>query len=147
MKDIYPPTGEPGFKATLLQTSEAVPVVSAFGEMDISSADGLRTVISKAISRVREGKKDASDTGKDGENARGCMVLDLGGVDFMDSMGLGILLEARRELLKVSGKVPALICGGEIRELIEIAGFSESFALYDDLESAVTGCSTRAAGS
>lgn len=138
------PAGEPGFKATLLHTSESVPVVSAFGEIDVSSADGLRTVISEALSRMSAAKTIGEIN--EANEANGCMILDLSGVDFMDSMGLGVILEARRELLEASGETPVLVCNGNVCDLLGAAGFSEFFEIYGDLESAVSGCSAGSPG-
>lgn len=116
----------PRFTATLLRESRGVPIVSIFGEIDLSSAPKLDALITKAVTQ-------AGDTG--------CVVVDLGGVEFMDIVGLGTLIRGREELLKeVPEGLFIVVCGGQVRRLMEVAELTEVFVLYPDLHTAMEEC-------
>jgi anti-anti-sigma factor len=103
-----------------------VPVVSVFGEIDLSSAPKLDALITRAITQ-------AGDTG--------CVVVDLGGVEFMDIVGLGSLIRGRAKLLKeIPEGMFVVVCGGQVRRLVEVAELTEVFVVYPDLHSAVEEC-------
>ena len=75
------------------------------GEIDLSTAPELREAIGKAI-----------------EQGADKLAIDLRDVSFMDSMGLGVLIGARRRLHE-SGRQFALICAdGPCLRVIEISG-------------------------
>lgn len=100
--------------------------MSIFGEIDLSSAPKLDALITKAVTQ-------AGDTG--------CVVVDLGGVEFMDIVGLGTLIRGREELLKeVPEGLFIVVCGGQVRRLMEVAELTEVFVLYPDLHTAMEEC-------
>jgi anti-sigma B factor antagonist len=108
------------FIATLLEDEGGTPIVSAFGEIDASSADDLDILTLKAISKVASG---------------GSVIVDLGGVEFMDCAGLRVLINAQL-VLDNSGGSLAMVCGPYVRRLFEASGMTENFELYEDLISA-----------
>lgn len=114
------------FSATLLHEDGGTPVVSAFGEIDLSTFHDLDILIMKAVSESVDG---------------GGVVVDLRGVDFMDATGLRALINGRDILRNAPGGSLAVVCEGKIRRLFEIAGLTEDFELYQDLDSAVGGSS------
>jgi anti-sigma B factor antagonist len=66
----------------------------------------------------------------------GPFVLDLSGVDFLDSTGLGVLLRGRG-LLGREDRALAVICPhGPVRRVFELSGLSTVFALYPSREAA-----------
>jgi anti-anti-sigma factor len=85
--------------------------VAVAGEIDLSSAGDLRAAVTAAA-------------------GEGCerLLLDLSAVDFIDSTGLGGLLELRSTLR--SREVTLEIAAGEgpVRQALEITGLSELLA-------------------
>ena len=66
----------------------------------------------------------------------GSFVLDLSGVDFLDSTGLRVLLRARG-LLGREDRALAVICPfGPVRRVFELSGLSTVFALYPSRDAA-----------
>lgn len=119
-----PATGRPCFTATLLQEEGGTPVVSVFGEVDLCNAHDLDILMLKAMA-------------ESGESAS--VIVDLGGVEFMDLTGLRILISARSVLENSPGGSLAVVCGGRVMRLLEITGLTEDFEIYPDLGSAVAG--------
>ena len=66
------------------------------------------------------------------------IVLDLAGVDMMDSSGLGELTSAQRGAAAGGGGVVLLNVTGEVRRVLELARVASGFAIYDDEIDAVT---------
>ena len=68
----------------------------------------------------------------------GPFVLDLSGVEFLDSTGLRMLLRAHA-LLGDDDRALALICPhGPVRRVLELSGLSTVFALYPSRDAAAT---------
>jgi anti-anti-sigma factor len=81
--------------------------VTAAGEIDLSTVDELRSAVTGAADDIEQ------------------LLLDLTGVEFIDSAGLGGLLELRSTLR--SRNVTLQISAGEgpVRQAMEITGLSE----------------------
>ncbi|MDN5696993.1 MAG: STAS domain-containing protein [Rubrobacter sp.] len=124
MYSCDPATGRPGFTATLLQGKGGTPIVSVFGEVDLCNADDLDILMLKAI----------AESGKSAY-----MIVDLGGVEFMDLTGLRILISARSVLENSPGGSLAVVGSEPVMRLLEVTGITEDFELYPDLVSAVAG--------
>ncbi len=84
-------------------------LVAPLGELDLSTVDELQTELEDAL---------AADWRT--------VVLDLRGVSFVDSTGLGLLLRAH-ERFQEQGVDFAIIEGGSVRRLLELAGVSHIF--------------------
>lgn len=106
--------------ATLLEDESGTPIVSAFGEVDASTAHDLDILTLKAISKAATG---------------GSVIVDLGGVEFMDCAGLRVLMNGQR-VMENSGGSLAVVCGPYVRRVFEVSGMAEDFELYEDLFSA-----------
>lgn len=123
-------TSLPGFTglglcATLVQEEGGTQIVSVFGEVDLSNAHDLDILMLKAVAEAGDG---------------GSVIVDLGGVEFMDLSGLKVLMSGRNILEDSSSGTFAVACQGQVRHLFEItAALTESFELYPDLGSAVAG--------
>jgi anti-anti-sigma factor len=87
-------------------------VVSAFGELDLSNAKTLEAALRRAI----------------GGDASG-VVLDLGGVRFIDSAGLRVLLLTAKQSLRNGGRLRLLRGSAPIDRAIEVAGVEDSLLL------------------
>jgi anti-anti-sigma factor len=89
------------------------PGLAVRGELDLEAATDLEAALEEAI-----------------RESAGAFVIDLTGVGFIDSSGLGVLLRARA-LLGREDRALAVVCPhGPIRRVFELSGVSEVFALY-----------------
>ena len=62
------------------------------------------------------------------------VVLDLSGLQFLDSSGLAALIKSDQEA-KASGKQLTVVRGSrQVQQLLELTGFSERLALIDSLD-------------
>lgn len=94
-------------------------ILAVRGEMDMATVPALEERLEAAI-----------------RESVGAFVLDLSGVDFLDSTGLGVLLRARA-LLGREDRALAVICPyGRVRRVFELSGLSTVFALYASSEAA-----------
>jgi anti-anti-sigma factor len=79
-------------------------VIALIGEIDLSNADRVRDMIKPAVA-----------------NARARLVFDLGGLDFLDSSGIALLLWAAAQTESVELREPSAI----VRRIIEVTGLTE----------------------
>lgn len=84
-------------------------VVVVAGEVDASSVDELRSAVVDALS------------------ARPAIVIDLAGVTFMDSSGLGVLTNALNQVDEQGGKLSLRSPSSSVTRLLEITGLAERF--------------------
>ena len=97
----------------------AAPGLAVRGQMDLATVPALEERLDAAI-----------------RESVGAFVLDLSGVDFLDSTGLGVLLRARG-LLGREDRALVVICPyGPVRRVFELSGVSTVFALYPSREAA-----------
>jgi len=95
------------------------PGVAVQGEIDIAAGPALEEAIDTAI-----------------RGSAGAFVIDLSGVDFLDSSGLHVLMRAR-SLLGREDRALAVVCPfGPVRRVFELSGSSELFVLYSSREDA-----------
>ena len=66
------------------------------------------------------------------------VVLNLAGVDMMDSSGLGELTRLRREAVAAGGGIALLHVGSEVRRVLDLARVTSGFAIFDDEIDAVS---------
>jgi anti-sigma B factor antagonist len=111
------------FAATRYEAKDDTQIVSVAWEVDLSSASRLAEVIRKA--RRQSG----------GYPPR--VVVDLSGVEFMDTAGLEVLLEEWNTSRQSGGKMCLMAREGPLTRLLEVTGLGELFDLYDELEVAV----------
>jgi anti-sigma B factor antagonist len=94
-------------------------VLSLAGELDLFTAPALREALRTTIGRSPER-----------------LVVDLGGVTFIDSTALGLLVEARAQL--GNGKALTLAAPGlEVRRALEVSGLDRHFAVHETIETAI----------
>jgi anti-sigma B factor antagonist len=97
-----------------------VPILAVNGEVDVYSAPALKDKITDLI-----------DAGKT------TLVVDLSGVAFLDSTGLGALVEARAATTEAGGAMP-LVCNQErILKLFTITGLDGVFTIRGTVDEAV----------
>lgn len=104
-------------------TSDTLPgditLISVTGEIDVYTAPQLRDVAAQAV--LAGGRR---------------LIIDLGGVDFLDSTGLGVLVGVLKRLRAVDGAL-ALVCRQErILKIFRITGLTKVFPILPDVEAA-----------
>lgn len=94
-------------------------IVELVGELDLYNAQLLREALFAAAA---------------GEPER--LVVDLAGVTFVDSTGLGVLIEART---RMANRRAFLLVGPglETRRALEISGLDRHFSVHDTLDEAL----------
>jgi anti-sigma B factor antagonist len=95
-------------------------IVGLTGELDLYNAHLVRDELIAAAARGPER-----------------LVIDLSGVTFIDSTGLGILIEARTRL---ANRRAFLLAGPglETRRALEISGLDRHFAVHDSVDEALS---------
>jgi anti-sigma B factor antagonist len=102
------------------QSVGGYPVVAVSGEVDVYSAPTLKQSITDLLA-----------------SGASTVVVDLSGVAFLDSTGLGALVEARSATSDAGGALP-LVCSHErIIKLFTITGLDEVFAIHPTVDEAV----------
>ncbi len=109
---------------------EAAHVVTAEGELDLSAAPRLATVLSMAAASPQH-----------------TVVLDLLPATFIDSTALGAIMRASSECEAVGKALVVVVADGPVRRLLEITNLTGRFKLYPDLGSALAAAAPRANGS
>lgn len=97
-------------------------VLQVGGEVDVATAPRLREQLIKLVN-----------------DQRFRIVVDLGGVDFIDSTGLGVLIGALKRVRTHGGDL-ALVCGERrILKVFEITGLDQVFRIHETVDAAVAG--------
>ena len=97
-------------------------VVSLFGELDVATAPDMKE---RLVDLVNEG--------------RSRIVLDLGGVDFLDSTGLGMIVSALKRARTHGGDLRIVCTESRITRLFEITGLDKAIPLLPTVDAAVAG--------
>jgi anti-sigma B factor antagonist len=115
-----------GFVAMRCEDKDKIQIVSVGGEVDLASAPRLHALIWQAKERA------------DDDPPR--VIVDLSELEFMDTAGLGVLLEESNAIRQSGGRLCLVAREGPVTRLLEITGLSESFDLYAELDRAVGSC-------
>jgi anti-sigma B factor antagonist len=100
-------------------SSEGVELLLVEGELDIATAPRLISVMNRAV-----------------QEALRSLVVDLSQVDFMDSTGLALLINAHRRLTR-RRKGFAVVCPpGPLRRVFEVTDMVETLHVVPDRDSA-----------
>lgn len=101
-------------------TAGDIPIVAVNGEVDVYSAPALKDKIAELL-----------------EAGQSTLIVDLSGVGFLDSTGLGVLVEARTAATEAGGALP-LVCSQErILKLFTITGLDGVFSIHPSVDDAV----------
>lgn len=71
------------------------------------------------------------------DSGRHRLILDLGGVEFVDSSGLSILITALKSVQPHAGNVVLLSPSETVRSLIELTRLHQVFEIFEDRGAAV----------
>jgi anti-sigma B factor antagonist len=91
-----------------------VPVVAVRGELDLDSAPDLRSALIEAID----------------EHPGRQVVVDLEGVDFIDSAGLGVLVGGLERARTRDGDLVLVATGRSVVRVLELTGLTRLFELH-----------------
>ena len=94
--------------------SDGVRVLAVHGELDVSTAATLREALIEAID----------------EHPGGRVVVDLEGVDFVDSAGLGVLLGGRDRARGADGDLVLVATGRNVVKALELTGLTRVFEIH-----------------
>ncbi|MFI6476098.1 MULTISPECIES: STAS domain-containing protein [unclassified Streptomyces] len=100
-------------------------VLRVSGELDLVTAPRLRRQVHEAVA---EGRRD--------------VVLDLSGVQFCDSSGVGVLIAARRLMRSCQGRLRLILPargaldGSHVNKVLAALGVRRLFEVYGDVGSA-----------
>ena len=97
-------------------------VVSVFGELDVATAPDLKE---RLTGLVNEGRVK--------------LVLDLSGVDFLDSTGLGMIVSALKRARTHGGDLRIVCTEARITRLFEITGLDKALTVMPTVDAAVAG--------
>jgi anti-sigma B factor antagonist len=89
------------------------------GEVDVAAVPALERALEAAV-----------------ETTAGAFVIDLSGVEFMDSSGLLAILNARGLLARDERALVVVCPAGPVRQLLEVAGVSQLLVVCDSREEA-----------
>jgi anti-sigma B factor antagonist len=113
-------------------TADALPVIEVRGAA-LAGAPGVAVrgeVDAATGALLEEALEDAI------RDSAGPFVLDLSGVDFLDSAGVSVLLRARALLGQTERPLLVVCPAGRVRRVLELVGIDDLFALYASREEA-----------
>lgn len=96
-------------------------VVTVKGEVDVYTAPKLKDEL---LGLIEEGKNQ--------------IVVDLEGVEFMDSSGLGVLVGALRRLKEREGTLALVCTKGPVLRILSITGLNKVFPVYQSVDEAAS---------
>ncbi len=94
-----------------------VSVIELRGEIDLSTSPSFKE---KVYEIIESGKKD--------------VVIDLNGLEFMDSTGLGVLVATLKKTSVEGGSIRLICNKRSILKIFTITGLDKVFSIYDNLQ-------------
>ena len=101
------------------QQNNGITLLSLTGEVDVSVAPKLRSVLKGLID---------TSTAK--------IIVDLSSVDFIDSSGLGLFVMAYKSIRAYNGKIKFAKARPEVLKVIRLTRLDKHFELFDSVEQA-----------
>jgi len=101
---------------TKVKEVNGFPVIELIGEIDLSTSPVFKQRIYEII---ESGKRD--------------VIVDMNGLDFMDSTGLGVLVAALKKTRMEGGSIRLICNRNNIMKVFTITGLDKVFAIYDNL--------------
>ncbi len=103
------------------ESNSALHTVTVSGELDQSTAPELRNALMATL----------------GGDADSGVLIDLSDCGFIDSTGLSVLVEAKRELSDASRRFGVCCPDADVRRLLELTGIDQAVGLFDTRDEAV----------
>jgi anti-sigma B factor antagonist len=101
-------------------------VLTVLGELDVATAPKLRQEIVRLVSEAEGPPR---------------VVVDLAGVDFLDSTGLGVLLGGLKRIRGRDGSLVLCRAEPQVRRVFEVTRVIEIIPVHDDLDAALAAVS------
>ncbi len=111
----------PGCSLFMSPGSEAAPILNLVGEVDLSSAP-------RVYSLIWQSSKKGSRS----------LILNLEKLDFMDSSGLQILLRLREKLRAKKQDIVLVAPKPQIKKILKLTGFDQLFSFHENIKDAQT---------
>jgi len=105
------------------QADNGVTVVAATGRLDVSGAPTLREAIGEVVNT-------------DGTPR---VIIDMGGISFVDSTGLGSVIAALKQIRNSQGELRLAAPNQQARVVLELTTLDRVFPYYATVEEALTG--------
>jgi len=96
-------------------------VVAVVGELDLASVPGVRSSV-VAAAQTRQPPY---------------VVLDLSGVEFIDSMGLGVVVGARKRVFALGGELRVVVATERVQRVFALSGLDTLLPLFGSLAEAL----------
>ena len=104
------------------QAESGATVVAPTGRLDVAGAPALKDAISEAL-----------------KNGQARVVLDMEGVSFVDSTGLGSVIAALKQIRSSQGDLRLAAPNQQVRVVLELTTLDRVFPYYSTVEEALTG--------
>ena len=98
---------------------DGIPVLGVHGEVDVSTAPQLRQHLVELSS-----------------SGAATAVVDLEGVDFLDSTGLGVLVSGLKRFRTIGGDLLLVCTHRRVLKVFEITGLTTVFSIADTVDEA-----------
>jgi anti-sigma B factor antagonist len=105
-----------------VEEKDGATILAVKGEVDVYTAPRLRE---KLVELVSQGKYK--------------IIVNLEGVDFLDSTGLGVLVGGLKRLRSHDGDLTLVCTQPRILKVFEITGLTKVFAIFETVDDAVAG--------
>lgn len=102
------------------RTEDNIPIISIVGDIDLESSPKLREFL-----KPKSAKKTAR------------LLLDFGGVNYIDSSGLATLIEYFQAVQAFNGKLALAALSPRVKNVFEIVRLEQIFSLHPDVPSAL----------
>lgn len=96
-------------------------MLSVTGEVDVFTAPALDEAISAELAQQRAD-----------------LLIDLSGVSFLDSTGLGVLVKGLKGATDAGGSLGLVVTSERIRRIFDITGLDASIRIFDTVHDALT---------
>jgi anti-anti-sigma factor len=97
-------------------------VLTVTGELDLASAPALEDELEKAM-----------------HSSAGAVVVDLRGLDFIDSTGLSVLVKAHQRAQETNCRFGLVRGGAQVQRLLALTGLEERLTVADEPEDLLGG--------
>jgi anti-sigma B factor antagonist len=112
--------GSPQFELSEEQFDADTRVISVTGEIHVTTAPEFSTRLNDAIAAGTRG-----------------VVIDMSGVEFIDSTGLSVLLNGLRRVTRASGTLSLVVSNPTVLRLFEITKLDSTFDIQPTREAAL----------
>jgi anti-sigma B factor antagonist len=114
------PFSPPQFELTEEEPDDRTQVISVRGELHATTASDFRERLEAAISKGKT-----------------CVVLDLSELEFLDSTGLGAILNGMRSVTRAGGRMTFACANPTILRLFEITKLDSTFEILGSRDEAL----------